>query len=59
MFMITNWESIYSPIAIIDNMDKIIDGVWKVDWNRLTAYYVLMPLASFFVSLMVFYQKDL
>ena len=59
MFMITNWESIYSPIAIIDNMDKIIDGVWKVDWYRLTAYYALMPVASFFVSLLVFYQKDL
>jgi ABC-type transport system involved in multi-copper enzyme maturation permease subunit len=59
MFMITNWESIYSPIAIIDNADRIIDGVWKVDWWRLTGYYVLMPLACFGVSLLVFYQKDL
>jgi ABC-type transport system involved in multi-copper enzyme maturation permease subunit len=59
MFMITNWESIYSPIAIIDNTENIVDGVWKVDWWKLAAYYVLMPLACFGVSLMAFYQKDL
>jgi ABC-type transport system involved in multi-copper enzyme maturation permease subunit len=59
MFMITNWESIFSPIAIIDNAENIIDGVWDVDWWRLVGYYVLMPLACFGVSLLAFYQRDL
>ena len=59
MFMIAPWESIYSPIAIIDNAENIIDGVWDVDWWRLVGYYVLMPLASFGVSLLAFYQRDL
>jgi ABC-type transport system involved in multi-copper enzyme maturation permease subunit len=59
MFMITSWESIYSPIAVIENAENIIDGVWKVDWYRLVGFYLLMPLACFGVSLLAFYQKDL
>ena len=59
MFMITNWESIYSPISIIDNAENILDGTWDVDWWRLAAYYVLAPLACFGVSLLAFYQRDL
>jgi ABC-type transport system involved in multi-copper enzyme maturation permease subunit len=59
MFMITNWESIYSPIAIIENFDRILDGIWDVDWWKLAAYYVGAPLACFGVSLLFFYQRDL
>jgi len=59
MFMITPWESIYSPIAIINNADKIIDGVWKVDWWKIVSFYVLVPLASFGLSILAFYQRDL
>lgn len=59
MFMITPWESIYSPIDVISNAEAVIDGVWDVDWWRLGAYYVLMPFATFGVSLLAFYQKDL
>jgi hypothetical protein len=59
MFMITNWESIYSPIAVIDSAESILDGDWDVEWWKLGAYYVLAPLACFGVSLLAFYQRDL
>jgi len=59
MFMITGWESIYSPISIINNWEKIIDGTWDVDWWRLMGFYILTPLAAFGLSLMSFYQRDL
>jgi ABC-type transport system involved in multi-copper enzyme maturation permease subunit len=59
MFMITNWESIYSPIAVIDNAEAIVDGAWDVEWWKVGAYYVLAPLACFGVSLVAFYQRDL
>lgn len=59
MFMMTGWESIYSPISIINNAEKIIDGTWDVDWWRLVGYYILTPLACFGLSLMSFYQRDL
>ena len=59
MFMIAPWESIYSPIAIIDNGENIIDGIWKVDWWKLASFYILVPLGCFGLSLLAFYQKDL
>jgi hypothetical protein len=59
MFMITGWESIYSPMSIFDNAEKIIDGTWDVDWWRLVSFYILTPLACFGLSLLSFYQRDL
>jgi len=59
MFMITNWESIYSPISIIDNAEKIIDGTWDADWWRLVGFYILTPFACLGLSLLSFYQRDL
>lgn len=59
MFMITPWESIFSPIAVIENAENIIDGVWKIDWWKLVSFYVLIPLACLGASLLAFYHRDL
>ena len=59
MFMITTWESIYSPISIIDNAEKIIDGTWDANWLRLVGFYILTPFACLGLSLLSFYQRDL
>ncbi len=59
MFMITTWESIYSPISIIDNAEKIIDGTWDANWLRLVGFYILTPFACLGLSLLSFYHRDL
>lgn len=54
-----DWEVMYSPIRIIDNSEAIVEGTWDIDWWKLVAFYVLCPVAFFWVSIILFYQRDL
>lgn len=53
------WETIYSPIVILNNGEDILAGGWDIDWWKLVAFYALSPLGCFLVSLLSFYNRDL
>jgi len=53
------WETIYSPIVILNNAEAILEGTWDIDWWKLVSFYVLSPVGCFLVSLLAFYNRDL
>ena len=53
------WETIYSPIVILNNAEGILQGNWDIDWWKLVSFYVLSPIGCFLVSLLAFYNRDL
>lgn len=59
LFLIFGWDTMYSPVNILQNAERIIAGTWNVDWARLVSFYLLAPMAFFTTSMVFFYNRDL
>jgi ABC-type transport system involved in multi-copper enzyme maturation permease subunit len=57
--LIPNWDLMYSPVSILENLGHIVESRWGVEWWRLVTFYVVSPIIFFLISLGFFYQRDL
>ena len=59
LFVTTGWESLYSPVGILNNFALILKDSWDVEYWKILLVYTSSPFVFFGVSLLVFYRKDL
>ena len=59
LFVITNWEFLYSPVEILWHFTPILENSWDVEYWKLILFYIGSPFLFLFVSLIFFYQRDL
>ncbi len=59
LFMVTSWEFLYSPFEILRHFTSILEDSWDVEYWKLVLFYIGCPFLFLFVSLIIYYERDL
>ncbi len=59
MFSTGTWESIYSPVSLINNFGLILLDTWKVDLWKIALFNSVPIVLCIISATIIFYQKDL
>ncbi len=59
LLMVTNWEFLYSPFEILRHFTSILEDSWDVEYWKLVLFYIGCPFLFLFVSLIIYYERDL